>query len=266
MTVSFRWLGVAGLELTLDGQTLLIDPFFTRPRALDVFLGRRVPPQADLPARYLHNTPAASAPPVLVSHPHYDHLLDVPAVLRQLGGVAYGSPNTCRLLSAAGVPAAQRQPFQVGDHLRLGRARVSVLPAWHTHTPIDRRINGPLPRRLRPPLRLTDYRMDFNASFLIEASGQRILVGNEPVDALDALFITPFYPPPLLAELLRRAQPRRVIPIHWDHFMLPLPARGQPRPLPLRRLDLSAFRRRVQAAAPQAEVIIPTLFAATALD
>ncbi len=31
MTLTFRWLGTAGVVLNADGQVLVLDPFFTRP-------------------------------------------------------------------------------------------------------------------------------------------------------------------------------------------------------------------------------------------
>ena len=39
-SVWFRWLGVAGIELKVNGEILLIDPFFTRPPAWRMWFGR----------------------------------------------------------------------------------------------------------------------------------------------------------------------------------------------------------------------------------
>ena len=33
MSLKFRWLGVAGIELKAGEQVLVIDPFITRPRS-----------------------------------------------------------------------------------------------------------------------------------------------------------------------------------------------------------------------------------------
>src|SRR5512143_2910846 len=99
MSITYRWLGVAGLEFTCDAYTLLIDPFFTRPGKAAVLAGRRVLADARLVARHV---PRADA--VLITHPHYDHLLDVPEVLRQTNAPAFGSPNTQSLLALNGIP------------------------------------------------------------------------------------------------------------------------------------------------------------------
>jgi L-ascorbate metabolism protein UlaG (beta-lactamase superfamily) len=97
--VAFRWLGVAGLELAAGGCTLLIDPYVTRIPFMRMWLGR-VRPDRDLITRMFTRADA-----VLVSHAHFDHVMDVPDVVRNTGADAFGSPNACRLLSACGAGA-----------------------------------------------------------------------------------------------------------------------------------------------------------------
>jgi L-ascorbate metabolism protein UlaG (beta-lactamase superfamily) len=40
MTAQLRWLGNAGFEFQIDGTTLIIDPFLTRPKAYQLLFGR----------------------------------------------------------------------------------------------------------------------------------------------------------------------------------------------------------------------------------
>lgn len=273
-----RWLGVAGLEFTLQDYTLLVDPFFTRPPRRDLLNGARVPANAALAA--LH-APRADA--VLITHPHYDHILDVPGILRRTGAPAYGSPNACRLLALHGIPAAQAVRVTPGMHLQLGPFTVEVFPADHARIPLARWFNGPLPRHLRPdappdsvrlPLRLTDYRMDTCFSYRIRcqtAAGERtMLVGNHPAPA-DVLFIAPYHPGNKVESVLRGVAPRQVAPIHWDDFSRPLDlpllpallttAQGLPPGFPpVRRLDPGSFIRQVSAILPAASVRFPELF------
>lgn len=84
--VSLRWLGVAGWELAFDGHHLLVDPYLSRQKyrvaggtAIDA---KR--PLAPKPGTVEHVvTRHLSTPPdlVLVTHGHFDHLLDVPHLL-----------------------------------------------------------------------------------------------------------------------------------------------------------------------------------------
>lgn len=284
--LTFRWLGVAGLEFNLDGFTLLIDTFFTRPSKGALISQIPVRPNAALCKRY---APRADA--VLVTHPHYDHLLDVPIILEQTGARAYGTPNTCALLALHGFRGDRAICVQIGDRFTLGPFEVEVLPARHTHIPFSRLFNGPLPRRLRRvlnranfssdghlrfPLRLSDYRMDACYSYRIRAGERILLVGNHPAHA-DALFIAPYQPSNVLETVLRTAAPRLLVPIHWDDFTLPLSMPLRPMLMTrqqglhgrfpvLRRMDLSVFAHVARYSLPGAVVHFPELFEPYALE
>lgn len=276
MMLTYRWLGAAGLELATEGFVMLVDPFFTRPGRAAMVLGARVASDERLARRY---APRADA--VLVTHPHYDHFLDVPAILRRSGAAAYGSPNVCTLLDWHGIPAQQVRQVNVGEYFQVGPFEVEALRGYHRPVPLARLWNGPLPggARHRLPLRLNDYRMDSCYCFRIRLGRITLLVGNplEPAPgAVQAAFLAPYQPTGALARILQAAQPQQVIPIHWDDFNRPLdrplrpmlipPGEGEPPFPPLRPVDLARFTRTVQAAAPSARVDIPALFQFVRLD
>jgi L-ascorbate metabolism protein UlaG (beta-lactamase superfamily) len=263
VTVKLRWFGAAGIEFSLAGRTLLIDPFFTRPSPWQVVSLRRVLPDTALIERHVRRAEA-----VLVSHAHYDHLLDVPEVLRLTGAQAFGSRNTCDLLASHGLPAGRLTCIRVGDRIGLDPFQVEVFPARHTRTPLDRWINGALPAQ-QPPLRLIDYRMDDCFSFRIHAAGKTILAGNQPV-AADVLLIAPFHAQAQLEEILHGVAPQVVILIHWDDFTRPLSKPLRPMLVtrwqgwtgwpPVKRLNLALFARRVEKIRPGVRVLVPELF------
>lgn len=281
-TLTYRWLGTAGLEFTGDGYTLLVDPFFTRPSTTALLRGARVPANAALAARYISRADA-----LLVTHPHYDHVMDVPAVMQLTGARAYGSPNTCTLLAWHGIPEGQIQSVQVGDCFEVGPFKVTVFPAAHTRLPLSRLFNGALPAHLREdgpggpqaksplPLRLWQYRMDTCFSFRIQAGERVILVGNHPVRA-DTVFLAPYMPEKELSAFLRAANPELIIPIHWDDFTQPLSRSIRPmmitaaqglRPAArlLGRIDLRWFEQRAHHILPGARVQVPQIFQPVAL-
>jgi L-ascorbate metabolism protein UlaG (beta-lactamase superfamily) len=80
--VKFRWLGGAGVELEANGQILAIDPFFTRPPMQALWLSR-VSPNRKLVEQYIRKYDY-----LLISHAHYDHVMDVPIVLEKTGASA----------------------------------------------------------------------------------------------------------------------------------------------------------------------------------
>jgi hypothetical protein len=92
---SLRSLGAACFALDADGQALLPDPFVSRVSFRRMMVGR-IRSDPALVARYVKR-----AHYVLVSHAHFDHMLDAHEVMRLTGESAYGSANVCRLLAAA---------------------------------------------------------------------------------------------------------------------------------------------------------------------
>jgi L-ascorbate metabolism protein UlaG (beta-lactamase superfamily) len=263
----FRWLGVAGIELRAGEHTLAIDPFVTRPTWRRLWHGR-VEPDSALVAQKLPRCDA-----VLVTHPHWDHVLDVPEVARRSNADVYGSANTCHLLEVLGAARSRLHLLAAGDCLQMGPFGVEVLPAIHTRILGRPFLVGPLADELHPPLRLLDYRMDVDFSFRVSAGSYTLLDWSsesaEGATPADVLFVKPFGTRTYYAELLDAARPQLVIPIHWDNFLRPLskPLRPMMRPpvwslRPLRRVDLSAFRRMLGELAPDVDVFVPEMFRA----
>jgi len=218
--LSFRWLGVQGIELRCDGQTLAIDPFFTRPPLRDFVLLRGVQPDQALAERLL---PACRF--VLVTHAHYDHVMDVPGIALRTGATICGSPNTGRIMELYGVPGDQFQPLETGRCLSLGPFEVEAVAGRHVRLPLDGLINGPLSTHLRPPLRLVDYRMDYPLGFFIRAAGVRILVCPAAGRPADVLLCGMDRTPEVYHRLLDESRPRLWVPLHWDNFFRALDLR-----------------------------------------
>jgi len=265
IAVQFRWLGVAGIEITAGDEVLVIDPHFTRFPCWRQWIGR-VRPNAALTAE---KVPRCNY--VLVSHAHWDHLMDAPDVMRNTGAVAMGSPNACRLLALDGIPAERIRRIEAGETLTLGSFRVEVIPARHLPLPLDHLFSGPLRAGLHPPLRALDYKMDSCFSFRIRAGGVEFLnwrsvstVGAVPADVL---FVSPTARIPFYQSLLGKVQPRVVVPVHWDDFYRPLSKPIRPmltstgKVFPrFKRLDIDGFEGTIARVAPGARVVIPEAF------
>jgi L-ascorbate metabolism protein UlaG (beta-lactamase superfamily) len=263
----FRWLGVGGIELRAGDQVLLIDPYLTRLPLWRMAIGRVRPHRELIAARI----PRCDF--VLVTHPHVDHLLDVPDVLHNTGAVALGSANTCQLLAAQGVPPEQIREIDVGDRLALGKFQVEVLPSEHPTFWGWLPFSGPLSSNLHPPLRARDYRMDRCFGYLVDVAGIRLLHCPGVAVPADVLTVKPLGTRARYEALLRQARPRVVIPVHWDDFGRPLskPVRptlapsGQAVP-PLKRIDLAPLAQLIEQIAPGTQVLIPEMFRTYDLD
>jgi len=255
--LNFRWLGVAGVELSSAGQALVVDPYFTRVAALRL-LGP-VCSDSRLAASCIRR-----ADHVLVTHPHVDHVMDVPAVLRLTGAVGLGSAHTCRLLSGAGIPSRQIREIHPWEMLSLGAAQVQVLPADHIRffgLPVSA---GPLPSPLRFPLRGFDYRMDQDFAFLIIWEGLRILIWSgalaAPIPDVDVAFVNLSMDARRFWPMLPVSRPRLLIPIHWENFMRPLDRPLRPSLRFPNTIRLAGFREGVARVLPESRVCLPEMF------
>lgn len=252
MSLVIRWLGVAGIELTAGDQVLAFDPFFSRPTLLQMLC----PIRSD-PTPIANHLPACNV--VLVTHSHYDHVLDIPQVLRHTGATAYGSANTCQLLRLHGVPEDQVAEVQVGDTLTLGAFHVEVINGRHSSIPLGGIFNGNLQSGLRPPLRVQDYHMDVCLGYCITAMGTRLLVCAAEPQPTHILFAGAQETRDYYLRLISGAQPQTFIPIHWDNFTRPLkkPLHRFTRPGGLQLWQITELARMVL---PGINVIIPEIF------
>lgn len=252
MSLTFRWLGVAGVELKVGDQVLAIDPFFTRP-SLKAFL-KPVIPDVRLISEKL---PVCHA--VLVTHSHWDHLMDVPGLSIRTGAIVLGSSNTCQLLHLLGVPETQVNEVQVGDNVSLGPFDVLVLEGQHSWIPFSRWLNGRLRQGLQPPLRLQDYRMDVCLGYRIQVCGTRMLICSAKPQPAEILFIVAQESKEYYHNLFLGVQPHTIVPIHWDNF-LRSPGKPIKRFTRPGRMSLPQITRLAEQSLPHVKVIIPEMY------
>lgn len=233
------FLGVSSLVIT-DGETTLItDGFFTRPSKLKMITGPVQPDEAII-EESLARLNLRRADAVVVAHSHYDHALDSPVVARRTGAVLVGSESTLQIGRGYGLPASQLVPVELGEAIKFGRFELQfVLSAHapHAHYP------GTIRQPLTPPARISSYRMAECYSIIIKwvpTSGEplRILLhasagfvpgalsgqsadvaylGIGTLGKRDAAFQHAYWD-----ETVGATGARKVIPIHWDDFSVPL--------------------------------------------
>jgi len=117
VSVKLKWYGTAAILLEYDGTKLLFDPFlFLRDKSY-------MQPMDELSA--VEN--------ILVTHGHFDHIADIPAILKHGTGTStvYSTAKPRETLISKGVDKARIQKITPGDHLVFGPFEVRVLKGKH---------------------------------------------------------------------------------------------------------------------------------------
>ncbi len=84
-TVQVRFLGVGGFLVRLGNDAFLTAPLYSNPSLLELQAESKIPPSSERIGRFHHPTVRPQdVKAILVGHAHYDHLMDVVPVWREL--------------------------------------------------------------------------------------------------------------------------------------------------------------------------------------
>ena len=227
-SIRVTYLGVNGYALEADGRFLLIDPYFTRASFPNIAFNQ---PLTRNETRIRDGLSQVRGPvdAILVTHSHFDHLLDVPFVMKEKRAPLIGDEMAVRLANAAGAPPGSR-PAKANTTRHLPPWTIHVLPAAHD------RLFGKVPYSGNPgggkPEKAHDWVLGEPFAFLVEANGKSVYVESGGVpDQLPALrgkkvdlaIISVALPDSRkrYADVVRKLEPRFVQPSHQDNMFQP---------------------------------------------
>jgi L-ascorbate metabolism protein UlaG (beta-lactamase superfamily) len=286
--VVLKYLGTAGWEIS-DGTTvILIDPYLSR-------INGPAPPgggsghatAGDTRRAYGWHDVASPdvaaidahiqrADFVLVTHTHYDHVLDVPHIALKTGAAVVGTESTENVMRAYGVPEEQLITVRGGEDYQFGSFSLKVIPS--IHSALDHKhyfSSATAPAGMKAPLTLEQIHPEGGTvAYLIRFHGHQILafggmnyieseiVGLEPDVALIGAGASRKEIYDYCGRLMRDLHyPALVLPTHWDNFLAPYGASQQP------ALEaLQTFVQEIAAASPKTKVIVPKYFEAIPLE
>jgi len=222
----------------------MVDPHFTRPSWL-----------AGLPLPFMRINPDLAAiryalqrvgieklEAVLLTHTHYDHALDAPAVARRCGAQLVGSESAVNLGRGAGMPEDRLFTVFPGKPTPFGSFIATFIESRHLPFPrwASRWVGAGLEIEmpLTPPARIDAYKPGKVYGLLLQHNLGRLLVlgsagfiegslKNTPVDVVvlsvggldfhGKSYCTTFY-----QESVQVTGAKRVLLSHWDDFTRPI--------------------------------------------
>jgi len=286
--VTLRYMGTAAWEIT-DGNTIiLIDPYLSRlygpqppgrppfPRAPEDKRPQYGWTDLAVPDTAVIDSHIKRADFILVTHTHYDHVLDIPHIATKTGAAVIGTESTENVMRAYKIPEEQLITVRGGEDYDFGTFSLRVIPSLHS--PLDHKhyfSSATAPAGMKAPLTLEQmhpeggtlaYLIRFHAHQILAFGGmnyiEREIQGLTPdtvlVGAAGSRKEIYDYTGRLMRDL---NYPPLVIPTHWDNFTAPYSASQQP------ALEaLQSFVQEVTAASPKTKVIVPKYFEPIVLE
>ena len=273
--VRLTYLGNAGWEIT-DGRTVIIvDPYVTQFAGYS-FTGGPARSTDDVlsPDTAIIDRHIPRADYILVTHAHWDHVLDAPYLARKTGAVIVGNSTVANLARVSNLSDSAMITVRGGEDYEFGTFSLRVIPSLHSalfnKRYYTRQGRAEIPRELKPPLRRGDYSQDGGTfAYLLRIGGQQILImggmsyieremeGLRPNIALiGAINANGGYGEiyDYIGRLMRAlGNPKTVLPTHLDAY-------GDPARQPAIAAQRRVFADEVHRVSPETRVIQPTWF------
>lgn len=280
--IILKYLGTAGWEITDGITTILVDPYLSRINGpAPPGGGSGHPASGDTRRAYVWSdiaTPDIAAIDahiqradfVLVTHTHYDHILDVPHIALKTRAAVIGTESTENVMRAYGLPEEQLITVRGGEDYQFRGFSLRVIPS--IHSPLDHKhyfSSAIAPPGMKAPLTLEQVHPEGGTlAYLIRFADHQILAfggmnyvereiaGLEPDVVLVGAGASRKEIYDYSGRLMRDLHyPALVLPTHWDNFLLPYEASQQP------ALEaLQSFVQEIAVASPKTKVIVPKYF------
>ncbi|WP_425860927.1 MBL fold metallo-hydrolase [Arthrobacter sp. TWP1-1] len=232
--VRATFFGTSTVYLTDGTSHIMIDGFLTRPPLLRALLGRIAPNPRRI-QELLARGGVSALDALFVAHSHYDHVMDSPEVIKQLGGTLYGSESSLNVGRGAKLGEDRMSVIADGEEFSFGDFTVRVIEGIHSP---GNRYPGAIDTPLVTPTKASNYRDGTCYSFHITHPTGTVLIHPSAnfvpnkftgLD-VDVLYLgvgilgtqTEEFRDDYWHHVVTATSPSCIIPVHWDDFGRPL--------------------------------------------
>lgn len=227
--------GTNSLVLRKDSSTILIDPYYSRVGYCRLLT--KIKPNPQHVSEGLRSAGVETVRGILLTHTHYDHALDATEVIKQQGGILFGSGSAANLAKGAGLSSEHYQMVSTGEPFLVGPFWIVFHPSKHITFPPPLQWLLPEKGRIEKPLATPAWFWDYRCGKVFAIQVDRLLVLGSAGYALGAykdleietvvlgiggLETKPFnYLQELYREVVLASGARQVLISHWDNFFNP---------------------------------------------
>lgn len=240
--IKIRYLGTNSLYVSDGRSGFMIDPYFSRWQGMLglPYFYRKVAPSKFAVKKVLGKFDINDLDAILITHSHFDHVMDSPLVSELTEGRIYGSESTANVALGGGV--ADYEIVKGFDQIDSGDFKITFMPSKHLTFPLFFNeilgVGHDITSPLTLPARGIDYKEGGCFALLIEhpeltllnqgsanwlegvLDGVKIdlvLPGIAGLDLKSNRYLEYYY-----KETILKTEPKQILFTHWDDFNIGL--------------------------------------------